>query len=468
MKELPKVILVCVTTVSHGKAIESIHKTLALIKPAKTIFFTDVLYLDDAWQCIIIDRINNLKDYSRFIVKELGKYIPDKYHVLIIQSDGYVINDDAWSDDFLNYDYIGAPWNYKDGRNVGNGGFSLRSARLQHILCNDTDIKMYHPEDEATCRLYRQYLEDKWGIEFAPDDIAHSFSFEMHRPLKPTFGFHRNWHQPYKEPIILKRSGAMGDVVMMEPVMEHFYTHGYRVIIDTAQNYYNLFANHYYPVELLAFCEDRDHLESARVVDLDMAYEVRPKHNVLESYAHACGVKITPRNPRLNFHPTPEVKIFNRYVVIHTDDTGVAHRNVHGVEWSQVEAFLFTRGFLTLRVGNGNGRGGWKINTFSENMLAYIISGANYFIGVDSGPSQIAVACNVKSAIFFGSVNPLLRYDSFERIMIMQKECPIGKDGCYHEQISVNGRDCEVDAVHAPCIGWHADDVIEQLKSFCV
>ena len=32
------------------------------------------------------------------------------YNAMLIHSDGYVINPSAWRDDFLDYDYIGAPW----------------------------------------------------------------------------------------------------------------------------------------------------------------------------------------------------------------------------------------------------------------------------------------------------------------------------------------------------------------------
>ena len=55
-----------------------------------------------------IRRINYL-EYNIFVVKELPKHIESDY-ALVMNHDGYIVNTDAWTDDFLKYDYIGAPW----------------------------------------------------------------------------------------------------------------------------------------------------------------------------------------------------------------------------------------------------------------------------------------------------------------------------------------------------------------------
>jgi len=467
MTSLPQVTVVCVTTKDYGTSIAAILKTLDQITPYETLYFSDVPYSEDQRiQHIPIERFTSVKDYNRFIVKELGKYIESDF-VLVIQHDGMVLFGDAWLDEFLQYDYIGAPWGYTDGRNVGNGGFSLRSRRLQMILATDPAIEMYSPEDEVICRFYRQYLEDKHGIRYAPEDLAHKFSYEMHRPRGKTFGSHNSGHAPYREPVILKRTGAMGDLIMLEPVMQWFWDHGYRVILDTQSHYYNLFAKHYFPIELLEMVYGTEDLSQARVINLDMSYETEPKQLALLTYYKYCGITDgEPRNPRLNFKATPEVRLFDKYVILHTDDTAMAHRNIRGVDWDIVSDFIRSRGYLVFRVGLGNGRGGDKINAYSENMLAYLICGADYFIGIDSGPGQIAVATNVKSMLFFGSVNPQYRYDRFEHIKVMQHDCPLAKDGCYHDVISINGQDCEANKELPPCIYWKTTEVVEHVKNF--
>lgn len=120
------------------------------------------------------------KEYSKFMLKELTKHFTTS-HVLTIHADGYVLNWKAWDKDFLNYDYIGATWSYKDNMNVGNGGFSLRSKKLCDILAkNHIDEDLMHPEDGCICRTFRKSLEDNFGIRFAPEDVANRFSIEAY------------------------------------------------------------------------------------------------------------------------------------------------------------------------------------------------------------------------------------------------------------------------------------------------
>lgn len=132
-------------------------------------------------------------DYSRFMIRELTKHFTTS-HVLTIHADGYILNPFTWQDEWLQYDYIGATWWYKDGMNVGNGGFSLRSKKLCDILATyDLAGEHYHPEDHAICRTYRPALE-ALGIKFAPAEVADKFSLEGHHSpnVKYTgqFGFH--------------------------------------------------------------------------------------------------------------------------------------------------------------------------------------------------------------------------------------------------------------------------------------
>ena len=108
-----------------------------------------------------------------------------------------------WSDEFLKYDYIGAPWWYKDGKNVGNGGFSLVSTPLKRYIF---DRRWEYPcdtavDDDLLCRTYRPRLEDA-GFRWAPEPLAHDFAFECCRPSPDSrhFGFHAMFNWPYVLP----------------------------------------------------------------------------------------------------------------------------------------------------------------------------------------------------------------------------------------------------------------------------
>ncbi|MGA3066815.1 MAG: DUF5672 family protein [Tepidisphaeraceae bacterium] len=143
--------------------------------------------------------------YNHFILKEMYRHIETRF-ILAIQYDGYVLEPEAWNDGFLQYDYIGARWpDFHDGKDVGNGGFSLRSRRLMEITARDDfEIPPGIGEDELICRVYRERLENAFGIRFAPAETADRFSYENAAPGRsgaafsyenaapnwPTFGFH--------------------------------------------------------------------------------------------------------------------------------------------------------------------------------------------------------------------------------------------------------------------------------------
>jgi hypothetical protein len=138
----------------------------------------------------------NLAQYSRFVFSRIYNYT-DKPFILIYQDDGFALRPDLWDPEFLNYDYIGAPWPEKfpwsaRGCSVGNGGFSLRSRKLCKF-CSTLAYPDGTPEDMIICVFYRKLLEEN-GFKFAPVDIAKKFSYEHQfdssHDITTSFGFH--------------------------------------------------------------------------------------------------------------------------------------------------------------------------------------------------------------------------------------------------------------------------------------
>ena len=67
----------------------------------------------------------------------------------------WLVSEDGnrWRDEFLEYDYIGAPWNVPAGsrNNIGNGGFSLRRKFLEvssKLRYNPDDCEWLHPSQK--------------------------------------------------------------------------------------------------------------------------------------------------------------------------------------------------------------------------------------------------------------------------------------------------------------------------------
>jgi hypothetical protein len=190
--KLGTVTLLGVDCVNLDRIKQAVEISLNYFEFAEVKILTS-LSSDDSNNIFRINPINSTEEYSSFVINELYKYV-DTPHVLIVQHDGFILNPDAWTNDFLNYDYIGAPWLVADwsvdkydfpvellGKYVvGNGGFSFRSKKLLSLtaqLSKQGELKKYHPEDVAICVYYRELME-KNGIKFAPIDLAKQFSFE--------------------------------------------------------------------------------------------------------------------------------------------------------------------------------------------------------------------------------------------------------------------------------------------------
>jgi hypothetical protein len=134
-------------------------------------------------------------DYTRFVHYELHAEITTS-HLLMIQWDSWIINPYAWRPEFLDYDYIGAPWWYNDKYNVGNSGFCLISKRLMEFLAeHEEGFPVVEPYDHVLCREYQKRLPQfKW----APQELAWRFSIERTAiyPTTQVFGFHGLFNFP--------------------------------------------------------------------------------------------------------------------------------------------------------------------------------------------------------------------------------------------------------------------------------
>jgi len=163
-----------------------------------------------------VREIKNYNDYNYYVIYCLHNHV-ETSHCLLVQPDGFVLFPDKWDDEWLKYDYIGAPWplvkdSYIDPfgnhHQVGNGGFSLRSKKLLKVPTkvevpwetNNSDfywmppgVVNYH-EDGNIC-VHNRHIFVEQGCEFAPVDVAKYFSYEspldINRGIIP-FGYHGN------------------------------------------------------------------------------------------------------------------------------------------------------------------------------------------------------------------------------------------------------------------------------------
>ena len=155
----------------------------------------------------------NKENYSFYMTKMLQHHIKSDY-ILVVQYDSGIVNADAWTDEFLEYDYIGAPWRelghlsdfFGNSVRVGNGGFSLRSARLHHTVSQLVypfpfpypSPDFFKEDVHITCKV-RHTLENK-GIRFGNLYIANKFAAEtgLKDKNKLPFGAHGSLYDDIK------------------------------------------------------------------------------------------------------------------------------------------------------------------------------------------------------------------------------------------------------------------------------
>lgn len=217
---LPTVTLVCIDCTDKVHLAErAIDKSLEQCNFGQVKLLTHDVTRRHA---VEIAPLRTIEQYSNFVIRDLHRYI-DTRHCLIIQSDGYVLNGAAWTNEFLSFDYIGAPW--RQWKIVGNGGFSLRSKKLLETTAQHATYTNPHPEDAWICYAHRGALEQK-GIKFGTFALAELFAFEGREyngktwqgaaySIDNTFGFH-SWLTPLPDidrPLIFHHSGDMGDVI---------------------------------------------------------------------------------------------------------------------------------------------------------------------------------------------------------------------------------------------------------------
>lgn len=193
MVKLNNISLVAVASTHHRATIEALKYSSKEITFGEVLFFseTNPCPTDNFFRYIKTRKFNNISEWGEFIVFELHKYISTPF-IILIHADGFIVNPHKWSNDFLKYDYIGAPWplpkdkvSFRDANGeicrVGNG-VSLRSKKILELPSKlnlewKSFILNIPHEDGFLCAQHKVMLQQN-GIKFAPLETAIFFSRE--------------------------------------------------------------------------------------------------------------------------------------------------------------------------------------------------------------------------------------------------------------------------------------------------
>jgi ADP-heptose:LPS heptosyltransferase len=186
---------------------------------------------------------------------------------------------------------------------------------------------------------------------------------------------------------------ALGDVLLATPIARALVEQGHTV--SASSRYTDVWANNPYIVR----AHQPQHLQADyfdRIINLDLAYELKPRQHIISSYSQAADVTVTDFRPQL--YPNHQDTVIARslmpqlpYVVMHCRNDSWPSRNLPKTFWQTIADSV---NYTVVVVGSGSDlvlEGCLDLrNKLNIQQLKVIIEHAQAFIGVDSAPMHIA------------------------------------------------------------------------------
>lgn len=299
----------------------------------------------------------------------------------------------------------------------------IRKELFEHIGGFDPHYHVGYWEDSEICMVVREL---GYKVMFEPASIIHHKLGHTNSGTHKYHQYNRNYfvnkwiasqrldalvsdkrEKPKIQHIAVQRMGANGDVLMATAVLPALKAKYPGAELHFVTDCANVLLNNPYVTDV------KNHPTVYDVIfDLDLAYEIRPKANILEAYANACGVDQRQCRPFIWTSPYPE-ELPAKYIAIHAGQTAWVGRNWTIEGFSEIASRLMEAGHYVCCIGgpadnsipcNKDLRGKGSLAE-----LAYVIKNSTLFLGIDSFPFHIAQTFDVPGLAFFGSIDPKSR-----------------------------------------------------------
>lgn len=188
----------------------------------------------------------------------------------------------------------------------------------------------------------------------------------------------------HKPSVRIKRTGALGDVILTTPLIQALVKEGKEVHVTT--DCVSVFDN------LPCVTSVNSNVPCDRLIDLDLVYERNPKQHIVDAYADfaECPESKTIA-PILHKTESPMPRT-EKYVVLHPA-VSWENRTWDKGCWEEVAITLKSYGYEVLTVGNGGDhqlKNALNVRNLTIHQVAGLIDKAAAFIGTDSGVLHIA------------------------------------------------------------------------------
>lgn len=208
MISLPKVTLICVATRDVEQSVKALEYSCRGIEFAEVVLVSPYKPLDAAgyikWDYIA--PFTKIDDWNHYIVYHLHQHFDTEF-CLLVHADGFVVHPESWKDEWLNYSYIGSPWDMacsiaiQGGRDqplsrVGNS-VGIKSHKLCKLPSEiNLEWKNFNADtnEDTFLSCHNKILLEQHGMKFAPFEVAVEFGRETPLPenenINP-FVFHK-------------------------------------------------------------------------------------------------------------------------------------------------------------------------------------------------------------------------------------------------------------------------------------
>lgn len=281
----------------------------------------------------------------------------------------------------------------------------------------------------------KQYFINKWIKSHRLDDLL----FEGARPSS---------REPV-EKIVVRRTNAHGDALVATGVCSALKEKYPKAKIVFASLYPEIICENKYIDEFIHVKNIGD-VKHDVFYNLDYCYEWRPNVNIMTAYAEAVGVKV--EDCKLHMNPQPiKLDLPSDYIVIHAGKTNWVGRDWPHENFVEIANRLLKNGEKVVAVGKySEDEIPCTLDARSKTSIAemaWIMSKAKAFIGIDSLPMHVAQAFDVPGISFFGCISPELRIYSkkMKGITANNLSCL----GCHHRKAapSTVTRICETNTL---------------------
>lgn len=216
--------------------------------------------------------------------------------------------------------------------------------------------------------------------------------------------------------ILVKRDGAMGDVLLATPILPAlraahggarlFFETLFPKLLDRNPDVQGAAVRYKGPPSLWA-----------ATYDLNMAYERMPRMHAVDAYAQACGVSVSDRRPRL--YPSADDRQWaastlgqGRWAVMHPGPSHWPGRAWPAARFARVSEELAVLGLRRTIVGSGGDAIPCDLDLrghTTPHQLAALAGQAALFVGIDAFPMHAALAAGAPVVALFGCIDPSTR-----------------------------------------------------------